>query len=87
MKIAAKVYMIVGFLLLALLVLCLILLFSQRQAYETMRQDRRLDQIVSGVFELNILTYDNLRSHSERTAAQWRAQYASLAELIRTWEA
>jgi PAS domain S-box-containing protein len=40
------------------------------------------DDIVKGVFELNILTNDYVLRHNERAQMQWERKYASLAKLL-----
>jgi len=71
----------------ALLVFGLILAWTSRQVSEAIEQNKVMDKVVKGVFELNIITNDYMLRHQERAQAQWQLRYRSLAKLLTKVEA
>ncbi len=65
-----------------LLVFGLILAWTSRQVSEAIEQNKAVNNIVRGVFELNIITNDYLLHHEERAQAQWQLRYSSLAQIL-----
>ncbi len=62
------------------------MLFSAGQIGNALRQERVIDHITTGIFELNNLANDYLLSPGERALSQWRQRYDSLSILIRSEE-
>lgn len=59
-----------------------ILLSTIQQLEDISEQEILAGEILSGVFELNILTNDYLTYQSERSKVQWQLKYDSIAELL-----
>jgi len=66
----------------AVLAFSLILTWTSRQVGEAIEQSKAMDEVVKGVFELNIITNDYLLYHGDRAQTQWGLRYASLAQLL-----
>ena len=66
----------------AALAFSLILTWTSRQVGEAIEQSKAMDEVVKGVFELNIITNDYLLYHGDRAQTQWGLRYASLAQLL-----
>jgi len=56
--------------------------FVNQNLNEVIEENRRADEIVKGVFELNILTNDYLLRRNERTNDQWWSRYDSISRLL-----
>jgi signal transduction histidine kinase len=46
------------------------------------KQSKTINNVISGVFELHLLTNDYLLHHEERAVKQWHLRHASLAQLL-----
>jgi signal transduction histidine kinase len=66
----------------ALLVLGLTVAWTSRQVSEAIEQSKAIDEVVRGVFELNIITNDYLLHDEERAQAQWQLRYSSLGQIL-----
>jgi GAF domain-containing protein/HAMP domain-containing protein len=62
------------------LVLALIFTGAARQVQEASTKSRIVDEIVKGVFELNVLTFDYLQHPEERAREQWLLKHTSVAD-------
>jgi len=60
----------------------LFIFFVNQRLNEVVEENRRVDEIVRGVFELNILTNDYLLRRSERTTDQWWSRYNSISRML-----
>lgn len=67
---------------LATIALSLILSWSSHQVRDAIELGSIVDQVLRGVFELNMLTSDYLLHHEDRAKEQWGLRYASLTELL-----
>ena len=82
MKLRTKLQ-ISAFLSLSLaLVIALTLMLTIRQVEKARKKDRVSNEIIKGVFELNILTYDYLLHPQERPQSQWHSKHASVEKLL-----
>ena len=70
----------------ALLTFGLVLTWTTQQVNVAIEQNRIADQIVEGVFELNIVSNDYLLHHEARAPTQWQWRYDTLAELLNELE-
>ncbi len=66
----------------AVLVLGFVLVWTSGQVDEALEQNRAVDDIVRGVFELSVVMNDYLQYGEERALAQWQTRHASLAKLL-----
>ncbi len=83
MKISEKLYISTGFSVALILVIGLVVIIASAQITTAIRQDRAINEIARGIFELSSLTGDYLLSHNKRALRQWGLRYDSLAVLIR----
>ena len=56
--------------------------FVNQELNEVIEENRRADEVVGGVFELNILTNDYLLHRSERISDQWWSRYNSISRML-----
>ena len=66
----------------ALLVYGLILIRTYQQVHRAIEQSELISNIVSGVFELTVITNDYLLYQSERAQTQWEMKYSSLNQAL-----
>jgi len=86
MKIKSKLQITTVVSLIVAFVIGLILFFSARQVSETIKKDMVADEIIRGLFELNILTKEYLIHHEERAKIQWQLKHDSLSKLLKEVE-
>ncbi len=84
MKIAAKLKISTGFSIGMVLVIGLIVYLSYTEMEQAGRQEKTIQKMVNGVFELNNLANEYVLSHRERTWKQWQLRYDSLSEIIQS---
>jgi PAS domain S-box-containing protein len=82
MKIKTKLQIATIFSITVTLVIGLILFFSVRQVNESIKKDMVADEIIKGLFELNILTYEYLIHHEERAKTQWQLKHDSIKRVL-----
>ena len=82
MKITAKLNISTGFSIVMVLVIGLIVYLSYAEMDRVSHQEKTIQKIVNGVFELNNLANEYVLFHRERTWEQWYIRYDSLSELI-----
>jgi len=82
MKIKTKLQITTVLSLTVALVIGLILFFSAQQVNEAIKKNRTADEIMRGLFELNILTEEYLIHHEERAKTQWQLKHDSLKKLL-----
>lgn len=58
--------------------------YSDQQVRKALQKEETVDQITKGVFELNLVTYEYVLNHRNRTRIQWQLRYDSLTKLIRS---
>ena len=63
-----------------------ILFFSAQQVNEAIKKNRAADEIIRGLFELNILTNEYLMHDEERAKTQWQLKHDSLRKLLKEEE-
>jgi signal transduction histidine kinase len=81
-KIKSKLQIATIFSMIAALVIGSILFFSAQQVNEAIKKNRAADEIIKGLFELNILTEEYLIHHEERAKTQWEIKHDSLRKLL-----
>jgi signal transduction histidine kinase len=82
MKIKTKLQVTTAVSLIVALVIGLILFFSVRQVNESIKKDMAADEIIKGLFELNILTNYYLLHHEERAKTQWQLKHDSIKRVL-----
>jgi PAS domain S-box-containing protein len=82
MKIRTKLQIAAIFSITVALAIGLILFFSARQVNEAIKKEMTADEIIRGLFELNILTNEYLIHHEERAKTQWQLKHDSLKKLL-----
>ena len=82
MKIKTKLQITTGVSLIVALMIGSILFFSARQVNEAIKKDMAADEIIRGLFELNILTNEYLMHHEERAKTQWQLKHDSIKRLL-----
>jgi hypothetical protein len=82
MKIRTKLQIAAIFSITVALAIGLILFFSARQVNEAIKKEMVADEIIRGLFELNILTNEYLIHHEERAKTQWQLKHDSLKKLL-----
>jgi PAS domain S-box-containing protein len=82
MKIKTKLQVTTAVSLIVALVIGLILFFSVRQVNESIKKDMATDEIIKGLFELNILTNYYLLHHEERAKTQWQLKHDSIKRFL-----
>ena len=78
MKIKTKLQITTVVSLIVALVIGSILFFSARQVNEAIKKEMATDEIIRGLFELNILTNEYLMHHEERAKTQWQLKHDSI---------
>ena len=82
MKIHSLVQLVLFVSVVLIAVLSWILFTTYHRNSEAAERARLTEEIVLAVFELNLLTTDNLLHRSERAQKQWSARHESLALLL-----
>jgi signal transduction histidine kinase len=82
MKIKTKLQIVTVLSLTVALVIGAILFFSAHQVNDAIKKDRAADEIIRGLFELNILTNEYLMHHEERTKTQWQIKHDSIKRFL-----
>ena len=82
MKIKTKLQITTVVSLIVALVIGSILFFSARQVNEAIKKEMAVDEIIRGLFELNILTNEYLMHHEERAKTQWQLKHDSIKRLL-----
>ncbi|MGA2318992.1 MAG: PAS domain S-box protein [Thermodesulfobacteriota bacterium] len=82
MKIKTKLQITTVVSLIVALVIGLILFFSARQVNEAIKKEKAADEIIRGLFELNILTNEYLIHHEERAKIQWQLKHDSIKRFL-----
>jgi PAS domain S-box-containing protein len=82
MKIKTKLQITTVVSLIVALVIGSILFFSARQVNDSIKKDMAVDEIIRGLFELNILTNEYLMHHEERAETQWQLKHDSIKRLL-----
>ena len=82
MKIKTKLQITTVVSLIVALVIGSILFFSARQVNEAIKKEMATDEIIRGLFELNILTNEYLMHHEERAKTQWQLKHDSIKRLL-----
>jgi PAS domain S-box-containing protein len=82
MKIKTKLQIATILSLTVALVIGLILFFSARQVNEAIKKEKAADEIIRGLFELNILTNEYLIHHEERAKIQWQLKHDSIKRFL-----
>ena len=82
MKIRTRLLIVTIFSISTALIVGLILLLASRQVNGALNRNRIVDEVVKGVFELNILTNHYLLGREERAQIQWGIRHDSLTELL-----
>ncbi|MDA1140867.1 MAG: ATP-binding protein [Planctomycetota bacterium] len=62
----------------------LILVFAYRSINRALATDALAEEMIEGVFDLNLLTHEYVGIQKERVILQWRAKHRSLADLAET---
>ncbi|MEE8433103.1 MAG: HAMP domain-containing protein, partial [Candidatus Desulfatibia sp.] len=82
MKIKSKFQIITVLSIVIGLMIAFTLFIHIQDMRAAIEEDDKVDQLTSGVFDLNLLTNDYLLNRTERTQMQWQLRYDSLTELI-----
>jgi signal transduction histidine kinase len=82
MKIKTKLQITTVVSLIVALVIGSILFFSARQVNEAIKKEMAAEEIIRGLFELNILTNEYLMHHEERAKTQWQLKHDSIKRLL-----
>ncbi|MAE64753.1 MAG: hypothetical protein CMJ18_10845 [Phycisphaeraceae bacterium] len=82
MTIKKKLYLVSTLPLLLVIVVGVTLWLSFSKLKAAQGQAYMADQIVRGVFALNVLTYEYVTEHTDRALQQWREKYAALDHLL-----
>lgn len=82
MRINTRLQISAGLAIALALALALIFIGAARQVNEASKKSSIVDEIVKGLFELNVLTFDYLQHHEERAQAQWLLKHDSVANLL-----
>ncbi|MBM4308176.1 MAG: PAS domain S-box protein, partial [Deltaproteobacteria bacterium] len=82
MKIKTKLQITTVVSLIVALVIGSILFFSAQQVNKAIEKDMAADEIIKGLFELNILTNEYLIHHEERAKTQWQLRHDSIKRLL-----
>jgi two-component system cell cycle sensor histidine kinase/response regulator CckA len=82
MKIRTKLQIAAIFSITVALMIGLILFFSAQQVNEAIKKKMAADEIIRGMFELNILTNSYLLHHEERAKTQWQLKHDSLKRVL-----
>ena len=82
MKIKTKLQIVTVLSLTVALVIGAILFFSAHQVNDAIKKDRAADEIIRGLFELNILTNEYLMQHEERAKTQWQVKHDSIKRFL-----
>ena len=82
MKIKTKLQIVTVLSLTVALVIGAILFFSAQQVNDAIKKDRAADEIIRGLFELNILTNEYLMQHEERAKTQWQVKHDSIKRFL-----
>jgi len=86
MKIKIKLQIAAIFSITVALAIGLILFFSAQQVNEAIKKDMAADEIMRGLFELNVLTEEYLLHREERAKTQWQSKHDSLRKLLKEVE-
>jgi HAMP domain-containing protein len=84
MKIKSKFILLTAFLFLMIMILSVVNYYFNRQITNASRKILFANEIMKGVFELELLMNDFLLYGSQRSLFQWRYQYKSISELLET---
>lgn len=79
MRIRTKLNVSVLVLIATAVIVGMFLYHTSRQINHAVGKNKEINEIVKGVFELNLLTSDYLLHSSERARTQWRLRHGSLA--------
>ena len=82
MKIKNKIQIIYILPIVLTIVVSLIFFTTYKTMSRIKNKDKASEAIISGIFELNILTADYLRHPAERPKKQWALKYASITKLL-----
>jgi signal transduction histidine kinase len=82
MKVKTKLQITTVVSLIVALVIGSILFFSAQQVNKRIKKDMAADEIIRGLFELNILINEYLMHHEERAKAQWQLRHDSIKRLL-----
>jgi signal transduction histidine kinase/HAMP domain-containing protein len=82
MKIKTKLQIATVVSLTVALVIGSILFFSAQQVNNAIKKDMATDEIIKGLFELNILTNSYLLHHEERAKTQWQLKHDSIKKVL-----
>jgi signal transduction histidine kinase len=82
MKIKSKLQFATIFSITVTLVISSLFFFTEHQVDEAIRKSRAANEIIRGLFALNILTSEYLMHHEERAKTQWQIKHDSLKNLL-----
>ncbi|MFW6323491.1 MAG: PAS domain S-box protein [Desulfovibrionales bacterium] len=85
MKIKTMLRIIGSLSILMVLSIALTLIFSVNETNRADQDREQLQEIITGIFDLNLLIHDLLHTPGERDIMQWNAQYETVFESIRTY--
>lgn len=86
MKIKTKLNVSAIVLLVTAVVVTGAMIWSSRQVNQAIARGKDINEILKGVFELNLLSSDYLLYNSERARTQWRLRYSSLSSHLLSTE-
>jgi hypothetical protein len=82
MKIKSKIYILFGVFLIAIVVAGFFLYGTSVEMNQAVGANKDSNEMMIGLFELNVLTNDYLLGGQERAIEQWQLRYDSLGELF-----
>lgn len=86
MKIKTKIYLITLTALAFILVVATTVLVTARQVNLALEENEVANNIISGLFEMGILTTDYVLHNSERAKTQWEINHAAISRLLHDTE-
>lgn len=86
MRIKTRLQVTTIFTIAVALVIGSILFFATQQVNEAIKKNRAANEIIRGVFELDILTNEYLMRGEERAKIQWQLKHDSLRKLLKEEE-
>jgi len=82
MNIKNKLYISAGISIILVVILFSLVLVTSGRIAEASKEHELLNDVRSGVSELDIVTYDYLLHRGERMEQQWHSKYNSLGEIL-----
>jgi PAS domain S-box-containing protein len=86
MRIKTRLQITTIFTITVALVIGSILFFATQEVNEAIKKNRAANEIIRGMFELNILTNEYLMHGEERAKTQWQLKHDSLRKLLKEEE-